>query len=219
MKRIEKRYNENFHGATLYLDDIEEICECVKVRYGSEKGEPKIVVNEYRLDNVRELRNDKFHEIESMCISLGDFMLNVYETGQISIWAEGDESLALFIKIKELLKKRNSYLTAITRKYFPYLTILLACAFLFAIIDKTRAFIVSTVAKDYRLILVFSVFVVLIGAFGSVGYFIDKKLISRPKVYNVTMKNRPGFLKRNRDALIVGIIISLVTLIFTPMFK
>lgn len=224
MKQASKVLECNYKGVTLYLEDIETIYKQAEKIFEKDIFIKAITinVNGFELDKIEEFKEDKFHKIKTFSMSGGGviFRLFVDSKGYVSLKAGDDykEVKDLYFDTKELLEKRNSKL----RTLIPGIIYFLSYLFFFFL-----GLTISTLADTLNGIILSNLNSFLILFF--ISYFpsliiyntkLPEKLVCKARIYNVTQKNRPEFLDRNKNIIITVMgAITLVIVIATVCFK
>lgn len=203
MEKIIKSRWEDLPPVKLYLDDIEKIVEILR----EVSTTIKIETDEYSIEDVKELASLDKERVTELNIQSAEPYLNLRigpQKSWLNIAKDEPSSRGTFEKIKEVLFLRRRKALGFLDKWsitFP-LTWLLGFATVEFMIKAIRGggtlFIIGSIISP--LILLF--YLLLASYFWSHGSFI---IILRRR------SQEQSFIKRNKDRIIVGVLLALVS--------
>ena len=210
MKKLAQRILIDLPPVRLYLDDLEEIETILK----SEFKRLKIRSEGFELSSVSELREFKKDKVKDLDISVCDsfYMYLSLNKGSARISSEQDDIRVVGIieKIKQIVTRKSSVFKFMRWKdlLLIHLVISAVCGLLLA------KFLVSLMSPGPSGFL-FGGRPIYMGALLSFFAIVDFLLYrlafrSYSVIYLLPKNESPGFLKRNKDQLLVAFISALI---------
>lgn len=202
MERIKKSWIREYPLLRLYRQDVEEIVNLFKSNY--EKFE--IIADRFKLNDFSEVDEIKKNVITNFSINAYDPYLSLeLSNSRATLYISDEENIklrGLDSKINDILSKRKSLL-----RFFviPWVIGCLA-GWNFKFI-MTLLFVRKMILQPLMIILAF----ILWWTCGMHLEFRQHSLIY--------LKDSQGFLERNKDQLIVGLILAIFAVLFALLFK
>jgi hypothetical protein len=198
MERITRTLSRSFKPVRLYLDDIEEIVTIIK----EIDAQPKIQVEDFRLDNLEEmtsLKKDMLHEMNIS--STRPYISLEMRPSWIRLYISEDkaESRGIFEKIRTILVSRKRPFTWIIHNSFLYSVWCILA--LYGVVWGVRLksiILTASFAIIFILAIVFTIY--------GINDQFKRYTIIIPKY----KQDSPNFIKRNRDKIIIAIISAII---------
>ena len=205
MERIPGHLQKNFYPLKLYLDDLKDIIEIIEY----EISQMNVFIGNYRIhdiDDVHSLREEYFNKVY---IHKNSYCTLDFNNKYASLTIYGDTNLyrGLYGRLLNKIKKRQRRFLYVLSKEFDFYTsiILILFSFIALVIFNIWVFLVLALT-------ILCAYIIL----GTTYYYFSEfytLLILHPK------KNAQGFLKRNKDNILLEIIKAIIFIIighFSP---
>jgi hypothetical protein len=195
---------EFFPPARLYIEDVERIH---RILQEDDNRPVSITSGAYEFDEPSQFRNlgDRVRNLNMMCRQPGHVSVGLSK-GQLRIWADEDSGgvLQKVRDIKEVINTRRRPLMAIFSRGF----VLASAAGIGVGLGIAGYGVVSDNPSELAAItgLAIAILGFAISVLSEVG-------IIGSVIYTVSADDRPGWWKRNRDALLVGIIVAVIAFV------
>jgi len=211
MKKVPQSHGEQLKPVKIYFDDLKEIIDILKTTC----KQIKIQTEEYLLDDLNELSALKKEILHSLTITgLNPYICLDMTPYRISLYINEDspESRGLFEKIKEILVRRRRRLASLLHNpILQGISLPITIWGLYNALKMKSPFLIFLTGVSFLLCIFWWIY-------GNKDRT-QRYTIIIPK-YRI---ESPGFLKRNKDSIIVGIISALtgalITYILTYFFK
>lgn len=212
LEKVAEIYEEAFYDCNLYLNDIEEILNIFKEVNGSGI---ELIVNSYKLNDLDEIKNDKFSEITKLQISMHNpYITFNYSNNRIILFSINNSTLNIGAceKIKSIINKRKSKYYAISKKIIP------------GIIGGISGFIIGPLifevfinkAVNQTRIMNYTKFLAIYLIFSFIYFKFFNKIKTNIFNSNFTKEN---FFSRNKEKIILLAIGSLITMVMQLLLK
>jgi uncharacterized membrane protein SpoIIM required for sporulation len=208
MEKIPQSWEKNYKPLKLFKDDIEEIVKIITA--GPAETDIHIEVDEFRLDNPSELNEIKKDIIKELYIGVETFMLQLrLGRKNAHLWV-GDKDntmlMGIAIRIDEILRKRQRFLGYLSFGIRPQLT------YFFLGFPIGVFLFLSFARTSHTPLFVLLLIAFLIIGLGGIAYFLYfQHHFSTIRMFYSYEK--PNFFKRNKDTILVNVIVSIVSLV------
>lgn len=200
LKRVAEWRREKVMPVRLYMDDVEAIHSHVEEL----SDDVKIKAPGFEFETPADLADhpsQPLRELELYCWS-PYFRVAFHEFGVSMSFEDTPLPIGISVKIKDILNDRRRPFASISLTgWFALLNVMLGIA------------IVTNLVRGGRLAWVVAIPVIMLSCWNLFSFFIVFRGRGFNLIYTSYLKDRPGFLTRNRDALIVGAILGLLTVI------
>jgi hypothetical protein len=201
MKKKKQSHIENLRPVILYLDDIEQIVEIFKTI--SDKVE--ISTEEYKYENISELQNlsderlsDLNIEIKEPYVSLG------FKKCNVSLYRADDDAVTV-----GLCEKLKEFLFRHTRKFSRIMYIVPIWSFFIGVGSSTL--VIGTHRSDVNRIFIGCIVLACGIVLTLISWYLRFNRFST--IYLQRKKEFPSFWKRNKDELVVNILVGCICLL------
>lgn len=195
MKKISKSLSNRYHALALYRDDLEQVIDLL-----SEYSE-KITIknNDYVFENIDEYCSEYSESQNVLEIELEspDASISIDGKGRLLVYSDDRDSKALFYELDGLLKTKDRP-KGFFQKYKWWALIGL----------PTTCLIASFLIQDYK---IRWSLIAVASAFYCIWATIDiRHSLLNSVVYPFRQSERPSFIRRNKDALILNLFVGFV---------
>lgn len=213
MEKIKESWRKEYKPVKLFKDDVEKIINIVDKEFRetatvSGDKDVTIVVDEFRLDNMEELSEIKAEVTNKLYISAdcSSLQLNLHGSGTTLYVHDKEDARLMGIAsmIDEIIQEKQ-------RRFFALVCTELR-AFVISILASLLAgvFLVFAVfSRSFILTSLFVICLIMIVVDYACHSYISRHFSTIEMAYSY---ERSNFFKRNRDTILVGVIVSIVSL-------
>lgn len=214
MKKVKKEYIKYYPFLRLYKKDIDEIIKLFKQNCES----VEIYIDEYKLDDISEIKDIGKQEVSYFHITstLQAYLTLSSKSANFVLINEDDLKLrGLETKIEQILAKRKSAWNILNSPwlYIPYI-IITVCVIIWWLSSLTFLSLSLTFLASI-------VGVMILGFFPLCISYLLKYIDSNKHcvIFLCNSEERSNFFKRNKDRLIIGLVIAIIGGIITFILR